>query len=306
MAWIETYRPIRDLTPVFCIARKDDLTVFLPLVLWKQNWKNAFRKLIIPVGYSDFDYHDPVTSGILNPEGWTSYYKALTDKLGSKIKFDEIYIDGLRNEVTNLNLYLSDKEVAPFLNLTGYADEKDLLGSLKGSLRGDLLRQIRRIESRGEMSLQKIETLNESLSLLPILLKLHSERWPLSFKAPLFHENILKAGVERGIVDFTILKAGDSILSYNIGFTFNDIYYYYMPVIDPDYENFSPGKVHLYLLIKSSFENRFRGFDHLHGNESYKLDWSNEIKPLFRFNIVKRNIFSELKHLLILTKAMIN
>ena len=57
-AWIDTYRPIRNLQPLFCIAKQEHTTIFLPLVLWKKNWKNAFQKIVISVGYSDFDYHD--------------------------------------------------------------------------------------------------------------------------------------------------------------------------------------------------------------------------------------------------------
>ena len=63
MAWLETYRPIRKLEPLFCIGDSNHNHFFLPLVLWRKNWKNAFQKVIVPVGYSDFDYHEPYCIG---------------------------------------------------------------------------------------------------------------------------------------------------------------------------------------------------------------------------------------------------
>lgn len=305
MPWIETYRPLRNMKPVFSVARRNDTTVFLPLVLWRQNWKNAFRKLLVPVGYSDFDYHDPITSARMGTEEWASFYSALFIRLREKLKFDEIDINGLRSELPISDYFSAEEEVSPYFDLTSFSGEKDLLENLKGSLRGDLLRQIRRINSRGELSLYRIRTIDEALDLLPRLMELHSSRWPSSYKAPFFHENLIKKGIESGITDFTALKSGDDFLSYNIGFNFNDIYYYYMPAIDPIFENLSPGKVHLFLLIRSSVENRFMGFDHLRGDENYKTDWSNHISQLYRVHSVSRNPVSGLKHFLVASKSRI-
>jgi hypothetical protein len=75
-AWMETYLPLRDLLPCFLIAESAAHIVFFPLVFWRRNWKNAFQKLLIPVGYSDYDYHDPIVVGLKTEEsiGMNSFW----------------------------------------------------------------------------------------------------------------------------------------------------------------------------------------------------------------------------------------
>ena len=272
MAWIETYLPFRKITPFFCVMESGDGNIFLPLVLWKQNWKNAFRRIIVPVGFSDFDYHDPLASIKLSVEEWNSFFTALTNKLITYPDWDEIFIDGLRDQDSLLKVVSSNSE-ALYCDLSVFSDSSDLLNSLKSSLRGDLLRQIRKIERRGKLSVEKFDTIETAIEHLPHFLKFHSARWPDAYKAPLLHQNIITRGIESGIADFSALKSGDDYMSYNLGFTFRNVYYYYMPVIDPIYENFSPGKVHLYHLITDLIGKRIGEFDFLRGSEKYKSDW---------------------------------
>ena len=247
MAWLETYRPIRKLKPLFCIAENDSVVLFMPLVLWTQNWKNAFRKIIVPVGYSDFDYHDPLVNQQLQPDDWASFYKSLTGALKSKVRFDAIEINGIRTEIIGDN-WLKEKDVAPYSDLSCFNDSESFLQSLKTSLRGDIRRQIRRISEKGPLILYHYKTVDESLEVLPQFLKLHSRQWPNAYKAPGFHRNLISAGIESGIVDFTSLKCGEKILGYHLGFIYNNRYYYYMPATDHEFENLSPGKIHLYKL----------------------------------------------------------
>lgn len=43
-AWIDTYLPLRELTPIFVWGKcVDGNEIFLPLVLWKKNWKTLFK-----------------------------------------------------------------------------------------------------------------------------------------------------------------------------------------------------------------------------------------------------------------------
>ncbi len=296
MAWLETYRPIRNLKPLFCIAEKDFSIVFIPLVLWTQNWKNAFRKIIVPVGYSDFDYHDPLVNQQLQPDDWASFYKSLAGTLKSKVRFDAIEINGIRTEIIGDN-WLKEKDAAPYSDLSRFNDSESFLQSLKTSLRGDIRRQVRRISEKGPLILYHYKTVDESLEVLPQFLKLHSRQWPNAYKAPGFHQNLISAGIESGIVDFTSLKCGEKILGYHLGFIYNNRYYYYIPATDPEFENLSPGKVHLYKLVEYAVERNCQIFDHLRGDENYKAGWTNNIQPLFKFSLRNTGLRSGIRNL---------
>jgi CelD/BcsL family acetyltransferase involved in cellulose biosynthesis len=295
MAWIETYRPIRKLEPLFCIAENDNGSFFLPLVLWHRNWKNAFQKIIIPIGYSDFDYHEPLFSGILNNEMWTGLYTRVFDKIKCSFTLDEIQINGILTPVVE-NGWSKETDVAPFCELSSFQNSGEFLQNLTTSLRGDIRRQIRRMEETGPIRLYQYTDPAEAINVLPELLKFHALRWPKAYKAPVFHENLLNRGLAAGIVHFTSLQIGGNALSYHLGFMHNRRYYYYMPVIDVQFENFSPGKIHLFKLVEYAIENGFRVFDHLRGDENYKSGWAKDVQSLYQYNWHSGKMISGIKN----------
>jgi len=301
MAWLDTYRLLRNLTPLFCIAQKDDLRIFLPLVLWKQNWKNAFRKIVVPVGYSDFDYHDPLVNCTLSENEWANFYKLLASAIKSKLHYDAMEINGIRSEVNSKD-WCKENAIAPFCDLTQFTDSDSFLHSLKTSLRGDIRRQIRRTGELGPLILYRYKTVEEALNILPQFLKLHTDRWPSAYKANGFHKNLIMYGLESGIVHFTSLNSGEKRLSFHLGFMYNRSYFYYMPVIDPEYKNLSPGKVHLFKLVGSAIADGINVFDHLRGDENYKEGWTNSIQPLYGFSYQNTSFNSKARNWLCIIK----
>jgi hypothetical protein len=286
-AWIETYYQVRDLEPAFCIATSNDLKILYPLVIWKQNWKNAFRKLLVPVGYSDFDYHDPLFRGSISNE-WGIFYKELLLFLKANISFDTLLISGIHTK-TNGNYWSEESEIAPYCNIGTFSSTEQFLQSRSASLRGDIRRQIKRIEAKGRLVLEHLNSIEGALTVLPQFLNYHTERWPGSYKAPHFHENLLKYGLDSGIVDLSVLKCGDEIISWHLGFISKASYLYYMPAIKPEFENFSPGKIHLYKLTEFALDKGLVIFDHLRGQESYKAGWTNDFSKLYKYRFVSSN-----------------
>jgi CelD/BcsL family acetyltransferase involved in cellulose biosynthesis len=297
LAWIDTYRKIRDIKPAFCIAKNKDTKIFFPLVLWRQNWKNAGRRLLIPVGYSDFDYHDPLICG--NSENFIHeiFFIKLFKFLNRELCFDTIHIDGIRTHLTGKN-WMTETEIAPFCELTKYKDSTEILKSLSTSLRGDIRRQQRRIEERGKLHLEKITDFEIAHNILPEFLKNHCIRWPNSYKAPYLHENIIKYGLKSGIVHFSVLRCNDEVLSWHLGFISDKKFYYYMPVIDPAFEKYSPGKIHLFKLTELSLNCGLEVFDHLRGKENYKLGWTNNFSSLYKFRYVRNSPLSVTREML--------
>jgi hypothetical protein len=304
MAWIETYLPLRKLHPLFCLAESEAGTLFLPLVIWHRSWKNAFQKVIVSVGYSDFDYHEPYFIGNSDISQRGEVYKYVIDEIKKRFTFDTIEINGILTEVTG-NGWSKEEQVSPFCDLAGFNSIEEYLQSLKTSLRGDIRRQLRRIAETSPLDLIEFNNLSGALEVLPRFLELHKKRWPKAYKAPEFHANLLKHGLEAGIVHFSALKAGGETLSYHLGFKFAGIYYYYMPAIDPRFENLSPGKIHLFMLVDYAINNHFKVFDHLRGDENYKSGWADTLRPLYKFSLQSDRGISKCRNRLVSLKKVL-
>jgi len=299
MVWIETYRPIRKLEPLFCIAENNHSIFFLPLVLWHKNWKSAFQKMIVPVGYSDFDYHEPILAGDFQqtdlPEIWDMLLPQIEKELIHLT--DQIFISGIKQK-SNYGQWITEEKAYSLNNLLGIEGEKELLKTLKGSLRGDILRLIRRLEEKGSLTLHQYNSLTakEAVNNLNHFLDAHKSRWPKSYKAPGFHLRLLQEGIKSSVISFSELKLNDEVISWHLGFRWRGIFYYYMPAISRDYSVYSPGKIHLYKLITDSIQKGCSTFDLLKGGEVYKSQWSNSSVDLYTYSRFSTRRISKIRN----------
>ncbi len=146
----------------------------------------------------------------------------------------------------------------------------------KTSLRGDLRRQMRRLEEIGPLKFKEYNSWEEiPAETFHRFMHQHSLRWPNAYKAPHFHENLLREGLKTGVTHFSTLSVGDAEIAWHLGFKYRGRYYYYMPAGNQDYFKYSPTKVHLFFLMLRSVEHGYEVFDHLRGEENYKSGWSN-------------------------------
>ena len=286
-AWVDTYMPLRDIRPLFCIATQGENSIFLPLVLWKKNWKNAFEKAIVPIGYSDFDYHDPIVVG-KDPHDWEEFWKTFFEELESRWhnSFDTITIDGIRKEAISLPQQFEEIEVCPYIDLSTFSDSDAFLQSLKKNLRQDTKRRVRRLEENDDVTFQvfKENELTQALQTLPDLLDHHIKRWPNAYKAPHFHENLIKALLPKGLLHFSRICIGTKTISWRIGFIYKSRYYSYMPAFDIEYNQYSPGKVHLFYCIDDAIKRGLKTYDQLRGAELYKNEWTNTVDSVWTYH----------------------
>ncbi len=293
-AWINTYRPLRSIKPLFCIAKYEDDIVFLPLIIWRKNWKNLFQNVVVPIGHADFDYHQPLcTNDAIN---YSLFFEELVEEIISQFHFDVIHINGLFHG--DSPLITEENDFSPLADISLFSDHEEYMNSLKTKLRGDLRRQIRRLNEKGTLSI----VCHDANSIMDIdlehFLNLHRKRWPKAYKAPQFHKNILEFGLKKGLVHYSELKVDEEIISWHLGFLDNTTFYYYMPVINELWRNYSPGKVHLLMLKNKSIDLKLRVFDHLRGDENYKMAWAQNFRKLYTlvyhhtsaWSKVKRNI----------------
>jgi CelD/BcsL family acetyltransferase involved in cellulose biosynthesis len=174
----------------------------------------------------------------------------------------------------------------PFLDLTG--DYPLLEKKWRASHRGDVRRQRRRLEQQGALALEVIGDIGTALKKLDEFFAVYRTKWrsdrnPRVLKDPLwqgplqqFYIRLCTAlGLKCG-VHFSVLTLAGRPISFHFGFLYRGRLYYYRPTYDRSYQNFSPGKVHIAMLLELGCEEGWREFDFLLGDEDYKYAWTNQ------------------------------
>lgn len=308
-AWVKTYMPLWNISPLFLIAKHDEMIVFLPLVLWKRNWKNAFLREIIPIGHSDFDYHDPIIIGskeqFYNAKFWSALSVELKASMGKH--FDVVNIPGIREQIIETGTNWLTDDLCPHIDISNFESIDDFLHILKKKKRLELKRRTRKLEQVAPFEFIIINELDRALETLAEMITVHSERWPNAYKAPGFHANLIRYGLESNTLHFSIIKSKNTIISWRLGFIFKDCYYSYMPSFRQEYYKFSPGSIHLSLCIEDAIKQNLKTYDQLRGNELYKNGWATHHTNLHTLKFyanhnslpIKKYLISKVKPLLV-------
>jgi CelD/BcsL family acetyltransferase involved in cellulose biosynthesis len=270
------------------------------LILWKRNWKNAFIRVIVPAGYPDYDYHDPVVTTEVTDELMDSFWKLIREKVlnDNQIRYDEVQIPGIQYPGKD-DMWNKDKDVCPYTDLSEHESYSKFISTLKKSLRHDVEKKSRRLKEYGDLKYYcyKPNEVSSAINVLPEFLAAHVKRWPNAYKAPGLHKAILLQGIPSGLVHFSELRLDDTVIDWNLGYQYKKRFYYYMstsPYLEK-YVKYSPGKVHLAHLIQDSFENGVQIFDYLRGAHGYKGEWTDKCITLYCSNYKKSGLINRIR-----------
>jgi CelD/BcsL family acetyltransferase involved in cellulose biosynthesis len=295
--WTDIYRTLQDITPLYCIAEIDNIIIFLPLVIWQRNWKNAFIRLLVPVGYSDYDYHDPLVTGNVTEKLMQFFWDFINEKVfrNERRDFDAVDLSGIHFPGSH-TFWVKDG-VCPFRNLAAYENFDHFLSSLPKNLRKDIRRRRRQLAEIGELSFHVYnkDQIPEAIATLTAFIEVHNQKWPKAYKALGFHEAILKNGLQAELVHFSQIRIDDQPISWELGFRYRQRAYSYMPAYLECFSKYSPGKVHLSYLIEDCYRNGTTIFDYMRGSETYKSFWADSKEYLYSYHEVSNGMQSRIK-----------
>ena len=274
-AWLETFGGKDDFHPSFLLASKDSTEIIWPFVRKKTDWKQAYLRKLQPIGQRLFDYHDPLTStpNCLDREFWLAFSDELRER-GSDL-CDQIEIPRIRCEASTTDYFEPTSEQAPYADLSGFEDGESFLQTRKGSLRGDVRRQIKRLSKLGHLQFQVYDKSNLSavLAWIPRLEQERQKRYGTALPEN-YLANLAIEGLKHSVVHCSTMNLDGKPISWHIGFHWNNVFYWYIPIYDSAIRNLSPGKVHLYYAIDWAIRNGCKTFDFLRGTETYKTSWT--------------------------------
>lgn len=306
-AWVETYLPLRKLSPLFVWASCGECIVMLPLVLWCKDWKGAFMRAVVPCGYSDFDYHDPIVSSP-NSEGLDElFYDGLLTAVRKEVDVDAVELDGLHRDSLSPQWNCVHEEKCPYIALSSFESLDDYLSTRNKKMRYNLRRQEKKAIEYGELKYECLTSAEWNVveNDLPVLLEYHKLRWPNAYKAPNFHLNLLRHGLDAEVIHFSRILLGSDVASWRLGFFFKNRYYSYMPTLNPKLMDFGVGKLHLLRCIDYAIQNGGYVYDQLRGSEMYKSEWTQDDESVYSYRWDSPSSCSRWKRLMIALKDRI-
>ena len=286
LAWQQSFPPKQ----VVGVAARENgrLVGLLPMSIVKTDARGLY--FCQATNFARGDYQPPILASGAGPEVLPALLDAALDHFGKRIVYwfanipeTDVSARLLPSHLSSRGLVVAEQiQTAPRLSIKGRTYSQ-IESTWSPSHRTDVRRQRKRLAALGELCLWQPRDLNDAHALLEELFVVHDETW-LSQKQPgRFHDpaerthfcTILDKMWGRG-VHLSALKCGEMNVSYGFGFFSDDWIQWYRPTYRTDYHNYSPGKVHIALLLEEACQNRWKGIDFLTGAEAYKLQWSTE------------------------------
>jgi CelD/BcsL family acetyltransferase involved in cellulose biosynthesis len=257
--------------------------VLLPWVIVTYRGRFVVRRVLEPAGQSLFGYHDPLVgpdeAGAIDwPAFWDAVHRNVRGCCDQALfRFvDPRYAQGPLSEPCG--------EESPVLDLSGLSDLDALLRRCSRSHRGDVHRQFRRLVDAGTPSLWIADaaTVREALADLNThFFPAIDAGWSRKPSGSIvgqpgmvdFLTRVVAEGVPAGWGHYSVLQVSGTPMAWHLGFLGNGGLYYWLPSYDSKWENLSPGKMLLAMLIKHAIDH---GWPRIHlqtGGQPYKLAW---------------------------------
>jgi CelD/BcsL family acetyltransferase involved in cellulose biosynthesis len=295
--WTDIYRQMWDISPLYILAKCEGVTVFFPLIIWRKNWKSAAMKVVIPAGYKDFDYHDPIINKNISDSMIASFYDAVNQNLflNKTVDYDEVDLFGIQFRGSNNNW--EEEESCPYADLTKYNDFDDFSSQISKKLLKDIQRSRRMLSELGSLNFHvyKENELQDAINILPLVLENHKNKWPNLIINTRLYELLIKNSIPSGLIHFSEIRIGDKPISWHLCFRYKQKNYGYMQVYLPEYSKYSLGKVHLLSIIEDCFNDGVKIFDFMRGSEEYKNLWTNSDKIVYEYRHFSKRPMSIVK-----------
>lgn len=147
-------------------------------------------------------------------------------------------------------------------------------------------------EECGPLEFKVLQTRSEIEPWVQAVYELFKKRWSESYSSSTWlyadgfakYSDALLALADKGEASLAILVSGENLLAFSYNLHGDDVLYFYQhaAVNDPKYHKYSLGKVFLIHLLNVTIEeSRFRIFDFMVGEASYKMEWANCIQKVY-------------------------
>lgn len=190
------------------------------------------------------------------------------------------------------------KEGAPYLELSG--EWEDFCLGLRKKFLADTKRQASRLNALGpdRFIFKKATCAAEIGPYIDKLAEFHrlrrgSKATKSIFDEPLaldFLKEVAAIFFAKGWLDLSLLSNSSVVAALSLGFKYKNTEHYYIPAFNASLKQYSAGRLLLYELLHSSFDDSASEFDFMLGEEGYKNEWNTKIRKLYFLNAYPRTL----------------
>lgn len=293
--WLETKGRALGTELCVCYAQDDcGRCVLLPFSRIRARAGNLWQRRLVGIGQPHFDYQDPLLSEALLPEEMDTFWNELSAEFTARRVCETAEVYRLSDFCAPSSATRDAADSSPYIDLREFDSFDHYLESVPCSHRGDVGRQRRRLAALGPIKLDVFtgDRVSEALSELNALRSSFESLWrgdpsEFLFSQPGtwdFYNLLVRDGIGTGLVHFSVLRLNSRAISWHLGFLHRDTLHYYKPTYVPDLKVYSPGKVHLSMLLQLGFQQGWKELDFGCGTEDYKYRWTDRERPLFQWS----------------------
>ncbi|MGH6926506.1 MAG: GNAT family N-acetyltransferase [Propylenella sp.] len=187
----------------------------------------------------------------------------------------------------------SNEDAAPFVDLTPFADFKAYYATINAKTRKNMRNARNRLARGGEL-LHRVLTDPAEIDALVARAHAGRERWleelgltSRAFRDPTFGafaRSLAEPASGLAVMAMSLTLDGRPVAD-QWGFVFNNRYYAYVATWAPEFEEASPGKLHLEEVIRSCHERGIAVADFLMPAVRYKFTWTDQAVPVADYSL---------------------
>jgi CelD/BcsL family acetyltransferase involved in cellulose biosynthesis len=177
---------------------------------------------------------------------------------------------------------------APYVSIDRTWDE--YVSGLRRKFRSELRRRRRRLEERGQLTLEVSDGTEGLDELLEEGFRIEGAGWKGDFGTSInsspairrFYTEVARWSSERGWLRLAFLRLNGQAIAFDYCLEYNKIHYLLKTGYDPAYRELAPGMVIRYLMIERAFSERMATYDFLGVGYDYawKREWTNTQQEL--------------------------
>jgi CelD/BcsL family acetyltransferase involved in cellulose biosynthesis len=266
------------------VERGDGAIGRLATVIVTHRGSMVTRRVLEPMGQDLFGYHDPLFTQ--PPSSLDGFWSTVRN---TAPPHDQALFRFVDERFAPAHHRVSSDERSPVLSLDGCAALDDVLARTSANHRGDVRRRLRRLRERGEVTLYVYGRDEAALAA-----RHFDERcWPhwvagcesKGFTLPsrpgfrAYCDRLLRVGVASGLTHYSALRVGGADIGWHLGLRDRDRLYWWLPAHDATWDEWSPGKVALALLIEHAIGAGCRELHFQTGAQPYKMAWRPDVPP---------------------------